>query len=122
VVVTEVVITAVMDSVKMARNRTTEAIETKTDLRIKVECVFPVIIVSILPLAEFGQHDHQEDTPHFRELLESLNIVSSYFAVKSFFPFAYMMIHVSMTHHCMYPFLTVLLSLSSVLYVEILAY
>ena len=62
VVVTEVVITAVMDSVKMARNRTTEAIETKTDLRI-------------------------------RELLESLNIVSSYFAVKSFFPFAYMMIH-----------------------------
>ena len=87
------VITAVMDSVKMARNRTTEAIETKTDLRIKVECVFPVIIVSILPLAEFGQNDHQEDTPHFRELLESLNIVSSYFAVKSFFPFAYMMIH-----------------------------
>ena len=59
-VVTEAVITAVMDSVKMARNRTTEAIETKTDLRIK-----------------------------FRELLESLNIVSSYFAVKSFFPFAY---------------------------------
>ena len=92
VVVTGVVITAVMDSVKMARNRTTEAIETKTDLRI-------------------------------RELLESLNIVSSYFAVKSFFPFAYIWWFIlSMTHHCMYPFLTVLLSLSSVLYVEILAY
>ena len=83
------VITAVMDSVKMARNRTTEAIETKTDLRIKVECVFQVAIDSILPNAEFRQNDHQEDTTHFRELLESLNIVSSYFAVKSFFPFAY---------------------------------
>ena len=103
-----------MDSVKMARNRTTEAIETKADLRIiyipffKVEYIFPVIIVSILPHAEFEQNDHQEDTPHFRELLESLNIVSSYFAVKSFFPFSYMMIHVSMTYHCMYPSLTVL--------------
>ena len=83
------VITAVMDSVKMARNRTTEAIETKADLRIKVEYIFPVIIVSILPHAEFEQNDHQEDIPLFRELLESLNIVSSYFAVKSFFPFAY---------------------------------
>ena len=89
-----VVITVVMGSVRMARNRTTEAIETKTDLRI-------------------------------RELLESLNIVSSYFAVKSFFPFAYMtipMIHLRSGIICMYPFLTVLLSLSSVLYVEILAY
>ena len=60
-VVIVVVTIVVMGSVKMARNRTTEAIETKTDLRI-------------------------------RELLESLNIVSSYFAVKSFFPFAYTMI------------------------------
>ena len=60
--------TAVMDSVKMASNRTTEAIETKTDLRIKVECVFPVIIVSILPHAEFEQNDHQEGGPHFTKM------------------------------------------------------
>ena len=32
---------------------------------IKVGCVFPMVVVSILPHAEFGQNDHREDAPHF---------------------------------------------------------
>ena len=32
----------------------------------KVGCVFPMVVVSILPHAEFGQNDHREHTPHFR--------------------------------------------------------
>ena len=32
---------------------------------LKVECVVPVIIISILPHADFGQNDHQEGTAHF---------------------------------------------------------
>ena len=74
-VVTGVVITAVMDSVKMARNRTTEAIETKTDLRIKVECIFPVVIVSMLHHAVFGRNDYGEDAPHgiFRLTYANMN-------------------------------------------------
>ena len=31
----------------------------------KVGCVFPMVIVSILPHAEFGPNDHREDAPHF---------------------------------------------------------
>ena len=31
----------------------------------KVGCVFPLIIIPILPQAEFGPNDHQEDAPHF---------------------------------------------------------
>ena len=31
----------------------------------KVECVFPMVVVSILPHAEFGPNDHWEDTSHF---------------------------------------------------------
>ena len=31
----------------------------------KVECVFPMVIVSLLPQAELGQNDHREDAPHF---------------------------------------------------------
>ena len=31
----------------------------------KVGCVFPMVIFSILPHAEFGPNDYQEDTPHF---------------------------------------------------------
>ena len=33
----------------------------------KVGCVFPMVAVSILPQAEFGQKDHQEDASHFIE-------------------------------------------------------
>ena len=28
-------------------------------------CVFPMVVVSKLPHAEFGPNDHREDTPHF---------------------------------------------------------
>ena len=31
----------------------------------KVGCVFPMVVVSILPHAEFGPNDHREDAPHF---------------------------------------------------------
>jgi len=33
----------------------------------KVSCVFPMVVVPLLPHAEFGPNDHQEDTPHFSE-------------------------------------------------------
>ena len=32
----------------------------------KVRCVFPIVIVPILPQAKFGPNDHREDVPHFR--------------------------------------------------------
>ena len=31
----------------------------------KVGRVFPMVVFSILPHAEFGRNDHREDTPHF---------------------------------------------------------
>ena len=31
----------------------------------KVGCVFPMVVVSILPNAEIGPNDHGEDAPHF---------------------------------------------------------
>ena len=31
----------------------------------KLRCVFPKVVVSILPHAEFGRHDHRGDAPHF---------------------------------------------------------
>ena len=31
----------------------------------KVGCVFPMVVVSILPHAEFEPNDHQKDTPDF---------------------------------------------------------
>ena len=31
----------------------------------KVGCVFPMVLVSILPHAEFGRNDHRENAPHF---------------------------------------------------------
>ena len=40
---------------------------------IKVGCVFPMVVVSILPHAEFGQNDHREDAPHFSNEWESRN-------------------------------------------------
>ena len=35
----------------------------------KVGCPFPVVLVSILPHAEFGPDDHREDAPHFTKFL-----------------------------------------------------
>ena len=32
---------------------------------IKVECVFPMFIIPILPQVEFGPNDHREDALHF---------------------------------------------------------
>ena len=31
----------------------------------KVGCIFPMVVVSILPQVEFGPNDHREDTPLF---------------------------------------------------------
>ena len=31
----------------------------------KVGCVFAMVVVSILPQAEFGPNDHRQDAPHF---------------------------------------------------------
>ena len=31
----------------------------------KLTCVFPMVIVSIMPHAEFGRNDHRGDEPHF---------------------------------------------------------
>ena len=31
----------------------------------KVGCVFPMVVVPILPHADFGPNDHRENTPHF---------------------------------------------------------
>ena len=33
--------------------------------RSKVGCVFPMVVVSILPHAEFGPNDHRKDALHF---------------------------------------------------------
>ena len=39
----------------------------------KVGCVFSMVVVSILPHAEFGPNDHQKDAPHFTyKILELL--------------------------------------------------
>ena len=32
----------------------------------KMGCVFPMVILSILPHAEFGPNDHRENAPHFK--------------------------------------------------------
>ena len=34
----------------------------------KVGCVFPMVVVSILPHAKFGPRDHREHAPHFTSL------------------------------------------------------
>ena len=31
----------------------------------KVGCAFPMVIVTIMPHAEFGPNDHRVDAPHF---------------------------------------------------------
>ena len=31
----------------------------------KLQCVFPIVVVSVLPHADFGRNDHREDVPHF---------------------------------------------------------
>ena len=38
------------------------------DSYIKLGCVFPVVVVSILPQAEFGRNDHKEDTLQFSSI------------------------------------------------------
>ena len=41
----------------------------------KVGCVFPMIVVSILPHAEFGPNNHREYASHFNmQLLKFLNL------------------------------------------------
>ena len=40
-------------------------IYSKLAYRIKVGCVLPMVIVCILPHAEFGPNGHQKDVPHF---------------------------------------------------------
>ena len=37
----------------------------------EVECVFAMVVVSVLPLAEFGPDDHGEDPTHFTHLYKS---------------------------------------------------
>ena len=37
----------------------------------KVECVFSLIVISILPHAEFGPNGHGKDAPHFTHLYKS---------------------------------------------------
>ena len=39
----------------------------------KVGYVFSMVIVSMLPRAEFGPNDHQEDAPHFTFFIQLLN-------------------------------------------------
>ena len=39
-----------------------------------MECVFPVIDVSILSHVEFGPNDHREDAPHFTRLFIFSNV------------------------------------------------
>jgi len=43
-------------------------------LNCKVECVFPVVIVFMLPLAEFQWNNHREDAPHCTQLVRKLRI------------------------------------------------
>ena len=38
------------------------------ELATKLGCIFPMVIVSILPHTEFGPNDHWEDAPHFKIL------------------------------------------------------
>ena len=45
----------------------------------KVGCVFEMVVVCLLPLAEFGRNDHQEDTTHF--IIEWFYIKSPYYGV-----------------------------------------
>ena len=38
----------------------------------KVGCVFPIAVVSILPHAEFGSNDRQENAPHFTYVTKAM--------------------------------------------------
>ena len=42
----------------------------------KVGCIFPMVVVYLLPQAEFGRNDHREDAPHFKSwgILELIQI------------------------------------------------
>ena len=39
--------------------------EQQFDNSYKVGRIFPMVVVSIRPYAEFGPNDHREDAPHF---------------------------------------------------------
>ena len=57
-------------------------------LWIKVVCVFPMVVTSMLLHAEFGPNGHREDAPHFRSSvrlfkkssIKSQSLISSIFA------------------------------------------
>ena len=34
-------------------------------IKFKVGCIFPMVVVSLLPHVEFGLNDYREDAPHF---------------------------------------------------------
>ena len=62
-------------------------IETSRRLKlIKVGCVFPMVVVYILPHGEFGPNDHGPDTPHFTWIMSLLvsNSVSENFWIHKF--------------------------------------
>ena len=48
----------------------------------KVGCIFPMVVVSILPQAEFGPNDHQEDAPYFTFGLNPLDKIHVIYSVR----------------------------------------
>ena len=56
----------------MRKKQFDSSINKKNDAKTKVGCVFPMVIVSILPYAEFGRTDHREDASHFN-MSKSMN-------------------------------------------------
>ena len=44
----------------------------------KEGCVFPMVVVSLLPHAELGPNDHREHAPDFTILIDSGHIYFSY--------------------------------------------
>ena len=49
-----------------------EEIDKQNLYKFKVGCVFPMVVVSILPHSEFGRNDHWEDAPHFNFMNSTL--------------------------------------------------
>ena len=43
----------------------TEKVKVCQEITNKVECVFPIVVDSMLPHAEFGPNDHRKDAPRF---------------------------------------------------------
>ena len=40
-------------------------VHTMAVIELKVGCVFPMVVVSLLPPSQFRLNDHREDAPHF---------------------------------------------------------